>query len=179
MTAQTATKQRDGLTLIAFDPIGELPAIVGADGDPWFVAAPWMDEEGAAVALGYHDPGAALAQHVSPENIRKVDFGGRCDPQQLAGTGYEEHWRVLTLINWTGLFELVFAVESPDTSPIIEWVGEVVLPTLRQHGRYPVDPGELEAIAAASVKPLDSDSAEWADIQRFIEEAPLRSWALK
>lgn len=113
---------------------GHLTALTDHDGRCWFIA------KEVATALGYKNPRDALAKHVDTEDK------GVANRDTLGGT------QVVTTINESGLYALIFSSKMEQAKTFKRWVTNEVLPSIRQHGGYihgqsELNPDELLAMA--------------------------------
>lgn len=89
------------------------------DGDPWFVG------KDVAEALGYYDTNKAVAMHV--ENVDK-----KLNDKSSSSFGQ----RGATLINESGLYDLVFGSKMDSAKKFKRWVTSEVIPAIRKTGSY-------------------------------------------
>lgn len=102
--------------------------IVGADGEPWFIAKDVCD------VLGYSDSGQAL------RNLDADEKGTY--PAQYAG-----QVRNLSIISESGFYSLVLRSRKPVAKKFKAWVTKEVLPSIRKHGMY-ATPDTVERMLA-------------------------------
>nr|DAG39545.1 MAG TPA: hypothetical protein [Bacteriophage sp.] len=88
------------------------------DNDPWFVG------RDVALALGYADTKNALKAHVSQEDKRGWRIATPSGEQQM------------TIINESGLYDLIFGSKLDSAKSFKRWVTSDVLPTIRKTGGY-------------------------------------------
>lgn len=109
-------------------------------------------------------------------NITKYrDMLATLDPDQRASTvmdtpgGRQE----VSLINESGLYELIFRSRSPAAKPFRKWVTGQVLPTLRKTGSYAITEHHIPQTRAEALR-LAADLAEQLEQaeQRLVEQAP-------
>lgn len=120
--------------------------IVMRDDGPWFVAA----DVAAALAIGRTD-----------DAVRRLD-----DDEKGADTirtlGGDQR---VTIINESGLYNLVMSSRKPEAKKFRKWVTAEVLPAIRKTGRYEapaeVAPQQVQALAIA----LEARTAEVAQLQ--------------
>lgn len=91
------------------------------NGEPYFV------RRDVAEILGYSNSRKALADHVDEEDKGVT----KCDT--LGGT------QEMTVINESGLYNLILDSKLPTARRFKRWVTSEVLPTIRGHGVYVVD----------------------------------------
>lgn len=91
--------------------------VIGADGDPWFVAAD------VCAALSLDDTSKACSRLDDDEKLLRTVF--------VAGQSRE----VLT-INESGLYSLIFTSRKEEAKRFKKWVTSEVLPTIRKTGSY-------------------------------------------
>ena len=120
------------------------------DDDPWFVG------KDIAAALGYVNTKDALAKHVDEQDKRQGDGVAFCDPM-----GREQH---PTIINESGLYNVILRSDKPEAKPFRKWVTSEVLPTIRRHGLY-ATPDTVEKMLAdpdTTIKLLETIKQERA-----------------
>ena len=85
----------------------------------WFVA------KDVAAILGYAQPRNAVAVHVDDEDKKKAPIQG-----DRGGT------QMMTIINESGVYALIFGSKLPDAKKFKHWVMHEVLPEIRKTGAY-------------------------------------------
>lgn len=101
---------------------GEIRAI-DIGGEAWFVG------NDVAKALGYANPYNAVDRHVDTEDTLKqgvVDSNGKTQQTKV--------------INESGVYSLIILSEIPSAKKFKRWVTSEVLPSLRKHGSYTMQP---------------------------------------
>lgn len=113
----------------AFEFEGEKVRSLSVDGEPYFIG------KDVAEILGYKNTKDALAKHVNDEDKLR---------SRIATSGQN---RVMTAINESGLYDLIFDASRQSNNPDIQkrakkfrhWVTADVLPSIRKHGAYMTD----------------------------------------
>lgn len=88
------------------------------NGQPWFLANDLCN------ALGYSNPRKAINDHTFQEDVTKrytLTSGGN---------------QLMTWVNESGMYALIFGSKLPSAQAFKRWVTSVVLPALRNYGRY-------------------------------------------
>lgn len=124
--------------------------IVMRDDEPWFVAA----DVAAALAIGRTD-----------DAVRRLD-----DDEKGADTirtlGGDQR---VTIINESGLYNLVMSSRKPEAKKFRKWVTAEVLPAIRKTGRYEAPAAALAEVAPQQVQALaialEARTAEVAQLQ--------------
>lgn len=93
--------------------------------EPYFVG------KDVATALGFKDSNNALKQHV--ENEDKIIGRQNTTPSFKDKLGRNQH---PTLINESGIYDLIFGSNLPSARKFKRWVTSEVLPTIRKTGSY-------------------------------------------
>lgn len=88
------------------------------NGQPWFLAKDLCN------ALGYANPWDAVKKHVFIEDLAKREV--------LTSGGNQ----LMTWVNESGMYALIFGSKLPSAQAFKRWVTSVVLPALRNCGRY-------------------------------------------
>ncbi|WKW87285.1 antirepressor [Mycobacterium phage Chargerpower] len=138
---------------------------VDIEGEPWFVAKDVTD------ILGFKNGGAAVAQHVLPDQVGSIAIH-----DGTPGTP------IKTIISEAGLYRLIMRSNVPGALEFQDWVTAEVLPTIRKTGGY-VDPaselanriasGDVDAMIqgfAATLKVAEEARAKLARAEAKIEE---------
>ena len=105
-----------------FNFSGQDVRIITINDEPWFVGKDVAD------ILGYSNSRKALSDHVDDEDkgVTKSDtLGGNQN---------------ITIINESGLYSLILKSKKPEAKQFKRWVTSEVLPTIRKHGAYNVQP---------------------------------------
>ncbi|GEM_PF-1078066 len=89
------------------------------DGEMWFVG------KDVAQILGYAKPRNAIIAHVDEEDKKDAPIQG-----DLGGT------QMMTIINESGVYALIFGSKLPNAKKFKRWVTSVVLPSIHKHGAY-------------------------------------------
>ena len=103
----------------------EIRTMSDQNGDPWFVAKDVCD------VLGIENSRDAVGRVEEDEKntVRLID-GNRGNPNT-------------TIINESGLYNLIFRSDKPEARAFRRWVTHEVLPALRKTGTYTVPAGKL------------------------------------
>jgi len=115
---------------------GKVRTIV-INGEPWFVG------KDVAKALGYKDTISALKVHVDVEDKK----GG----WKIATPSGEQQ---MTIINESGLYNVILRSDKPEAKPFRKWVTSEVLPSIRTKGTYSVQPMTQAQLIAAQAQIL-------------------------
>ncbi|MGM0316918.1 MULTISPECIES: phage antirepressor [Enterococcus] len=99
-----------------------------ANDEPYFVG------KDVATALGFKDSNNALKQHV--ENEDKIIGCQNTTPSFKDKLGRNQY---PTLINESGVYDLIFGSNLPSAKKFKRWVTSEVLPAIRKHGIYATD----------------------------------------
>lgn len=100
------------------EKFGQVRTVI-IDGEPWFVG---MD---VARALGYSKTNDAIRTNV---NIEDTATAGVSDANN--------HTQQMTVINESGLYDLIFESRLPSAKAFRHWVTSDVLPSIRRTGGY-------------------------------------------
>lgn len=104
---------------------------VEIDGEPWLVG------KDVATVLGYSDTAQAIRKHVDSEDKGVVETTTPGGKQKV------------TVINESGMYDLVFSSHLPDAKKFKRWVTTEVLPAIRKTGGYiPTDGADEKEIMA-------------------------------
>ena len=109
-----------------------------------------------AIALGYTNPRKALKDHV-PDKYKKHGVTIR----DSMGRNQRP-----TLINEAGLYKLVFKSNLPAAEDFSDWVCEDIMPNIRKHGFYSVNPDQQKWLAIREKGKVERRNLTDA-IQRF------------
>lgn len=96
--------------------------------EPYFVG------KDVAIALGFKDSNNALKQHVEDED--KIIGCQNTTPSFKDKLGRNQY---PTLINESGIYDLIFGSNLPSAKKFKRWVTSEVLPQIRKHGMYATD----------------------------------------
>lgn len=96
--------------------------------EPYFVG------KDVATALGFKDSNNALKQHVEDED--KIIGRQNTTPSFKDKLGRNQY---PTLINESGIYDLIFGSNLPSAKKFKRWVTSEVLPAIRKHGAYLTD----------------------------------------
>ena len=137
---------------------------VSVNDEPYFVG------KDVAEILGYSNPRDALSKHVDAED-RGV---ANCDT--LGGT------QELTVINESGLYNLIFQSRKPEAKAFRKWVTSEVLPSIRRTGRYALaghgcadprkgdwldlrcEPYDTKWLGTTTVRVIEYEDVEWYSV---------------
>lgn len=111
----------------------DVRAIIGENGEPWFVA------KDVCEILGYVDAPKAVKQHCKYAKILKND-----NPSFL-----EISPRGLLIINEADLYRLVIRSTKPAAQKFEQWVMEEVLPSIRKTGSFTAGTSKFDVLIAA------------------------------
>ncbi len=95
---------------------------VTIDDEPWFVG------KDVAEALGYAKARNAIGSHVEDDDKKDAPIQG-----DLGGT------QLMTVINESGLYALIFGSKLESAKRFKHWVTSEVLPTIRKTGQYQME----------------------------------------
>ena len=98
------------------------------NGEPWFVGKDVAD------ILGYSNPAKAIRDHVDDEDK------GQNDTFTPGGM------QIMTIVNESGLYSLVFKSQLPSAKRFKRWVTSEVLPTIRKTGSYKIPTDPMDAL---------------------------------
>ena len=98
------------------------------NGEPWFVGKDVTD------ILGYSNPAKAIRDHVDDEDK------GQNDTFTPGGM------QIMTIVNESGLYSLVFKSQLPSAKRFKRWVTSEVLPTIRKTGSYQIPADPMDAL---------------------------------
>lgn len=113
------------------------------DGEPWFVG------NDVARALGYKDLYSAMRHNVEDTDKRL------CPVSSAYGT------QDTTVINESGLYDMIFESRLPKAREFRHWVTSDVLPTLRKTGQYVIEQKQDSYMISDPVK----RARRWAEEQ--------------
>ena len=131
---------------------GKVRTIV-INGEPWFVG------KDVAKALGYKDTISALKVHVDVEDKK----GG----WKIATPSGEQQ---MTIINESGVYNLIFSSKLPKAKEFKRWVTSEVLPTIHKQGAY-LTPAATAQLAAAVREAVAGELREIKDRVTALEDA--------
>lgn len=98
------------------------------NGEPWFVGKDVAD------ILGYTNPSKAIRDHVDDEDK------GQNETFTPGGM------QIMTIINESGLYSLVFKSQLPSAKRFKRWVTSEVLPAIRKTGAYQIPKDPMDAL---------------------------------
>ena len=98
------------------------------NGEPWFVGKDVAD------ILGYSNPAKAIRDHVDDEDK------GQNDTFTPGGM------QIMTIVNESGLYSLVFKSQLPSAKRFKRWVTSEVLPAIRKTGTYQIPTDPMDAL---------------------------------
>jgi anti-repressor protein len=113
--------------LMPFTYEGATVRTVLIDGEPWFVLADLCR------VLDLTSP-TRVAERIDPDGVSQTQVTDSLGRQQLA-----------TIVNESGMYEVVIRSDKPEAVRFRRWVTGEVLPTLRRTGSYSVVPGDYPA----------------------------------
>ena len=88
------------------------------DGEPWFVLRDVCN------VLGLGTP-ARVAERLDTDEVSQTHITDSMGRQQE-----------MTIINESGLYNVILRSDKPEAKPFRKWVTSEVLPTIRRHGMY-------------------------------------------
>jgi len=96
------------------------------EGDPWFIA------KDVAEALGYKNTAEAIADHCKrKQRVTRKSLNLNNNSVSLPDAGY-------VCIPESDVYRLISRSRLPSAERFDDWVNEVILPNLREHGGYSV-----------------------------------------
>ena len=116
------------------------------DGEPWFVLRDVCN------VLGLGTP-ARVAERLDPDEVSQTHITDSMGRQQET-----------TIINESGLYNVILRSDKPEAKPFRKWVTSEVLPTIRRHGMY-ATPDTVEKMLAdpdTTIKLLETIKQERA-----------------
>lgn len=116
------------------------------DGEPWFVLRDVCN------VLGLGTP-ARVAERLDTDEVSQTHITDSMGRQQE-----------MTIINESGLYNVILRSDKPEAKPFRKWVTSEVLPTIRRHGMY-ATPDTLEKMLAdpdTTIKLLETIKQERA-----------------
>ena len=116
------------------------------DGEPWFVLRDVCN------VLGLGTP-ARVAERLDPDEVSQTHITDSMGRQQET-----------TIINESGLYNVILRSAKPEAKPFRKWVTSEVLPTIRRHGMY-ATPDTVEKMLAdpdTTIKLLETIKQERA-----------------
>lgn len=122
------------------------------DNNIWFVASD------VTKILGYQNGRKAIDDHCLKGVTKKYTL--------LTKGGTQE----LTIINESGIYQLVMASKMPNAIKFKEWVTSKVLPSIRKTGSYSVTPKKELSIEEMTLLVIQNMQSKIADQQRQLEE---------
>jgi anti-repressor protein len=121
------------------------------DNDIWFVASD------VTRILGYANGRKAVDDHCMKGVTKKYTL--------LTKGGNQE----LTIINESGIYQLVMASKMPSAVKFKEWVTEKILPSIRKTGSYSVTPKKELSIEEMTLLVIQNMQSKIADQSRQLE----------
>ncbi len=114
----------NNITIFNNDLFGQVRGLL-IDEQPYFVA------KDIAEALGYKDTDQAIRKHVDDDDklTRQIDGS-----------------KPMTIINESGMYDLIFGSKKSEAKAFKKWVTSEVLPTIRKTGCYIAEHAEQEAV---------------------------------
>ena len=122
------------------------------DSDIWFVASD------VTKILGYQNGRKAIDDHCLKGVTKKYTL--------LTKGGNQE----LTIINESGIYQLVLASKLPNAIKFKQWVTEKILPSIRKTGSYSVNPKPELSIEEMTLLVIQNMQSKIADQQKQLEE---------
>lgn len=121
-------------------------AIVGDDGEPWFVAADVCD-----------------ALSINTAQIRRLDE----DEKGLRTIQTPGGAQQMAIINESGLYSLILTSRKPEAKRFKKWVTSEVLPAIRRTGAYVMPQRDLSPleILKQQVALMEAQQAKLAEVQ--------------
>ena len=119
---------------------------IQSDGEPWFVLRDVCN------VLGLGTP-ARVAERLDPDEVSQTHITDSMGRQQET-----------TIINESGLYNVILRSDKPEAKPFRKWVTSEVLPTIRRHGMY-ATPDTVEKMLAdpdTTIKLLETIKQERA-----------------
>lgn len=131
--------------------------VMEIDGEPWFVG------KDIATALGYQDPSSAVSKNVEERDKTTLLL-------EQDGSNYKSK---TTIINESGLYDLILESRLPKARAFRHWVTDEVLPSLTRTGSYSIHPTKANNIKYRSINSYSPDELrKLADLRE--KEAALR-----
>ncbi|WP_294636630.1 BRO family protein [uncultured Aquabacterium sp.] len=122
------------MNIIPFNFDGQTIRVVADDGgEPWFHAGDLCS------ALGYSNPHDAVARHVDSDDLVKREVADSAGRRQQTNH-----------VNESGMYALIFGSALPSAKKFKQWVTREVLPALRRHGAYEVQPRQQQDVVVAT-----------------------------
>ena len=125
-------------TPIPFDFTGHEVRILIQNGEPWFVA------KDVAEVLGYSNHRDAIAKHCKTAMRDGVAIRDALGREQS-----------MVIIPERDVYRLIFRSRLPAAEQFEDWVVEEVLPALRKHGQYVINPPSTEKQPHATLNQAD------------------------
>lgn len=122
------------------------------DNEIWFVASD------VTRILGYQNGRDAINKHCLEGVAKKYTL--------LTKGGHQE----LTIINESGIYQLILASKMPKAYKFKEWVTSKVLPSIRKTGSYSVSPKKELSIEEMTLLVIQNMQSKIADQQKQLEE---------
>lgn len=123
------------------------------DNDIWFVASD------VTKILGYQNGRDAISKHCLDGVAKKYTIKDVVNRIQE-----------MTIINESGIYQLVMASKMPNAIKFKQWVTEKILPSIRKTGSYSVTPKKELSIEEMTLLVIQNMQSKIADQQRQLEE---------
>ncbi len=135
------------------------------DSEIWFVASD------VTRILGYQNGRKAIDDHCLKGVTKKYTL--------LTKGGNQE----LTIINESGIYQLVLASKLPNAIKFKQWVTEKILPSIRKTGSYSVTPKKELSIEEMTLLVIQNMQSKIADQSKQLQEQKpkinhVRKWSL-
>ena len=101
--------------------------MVDLDGEPWFAAV-----DVYSLLFG-RTTGINARVYLNQEEIRV--FPKQSAPDSLCSL-FKGTAKAIALVSESGLYKLITRSDKPTAKPFQDWVTQVVLPSIREHGGY-------------------------------------------
>lgn len=122
------------------------------DNNIWFVASD------VTKILGYQNGRKAIDDHCLKGVTKKYTL--------LTKGGTQE----LTIINESGIYQLVMASKMPNAIKFKQWVTEIILPSIRKTGSYSIAPKKELSIEEMTLLVIQNMQSKIAEQQKQLEE---------
>ncbi|NBU82918.1 MAG: hypothetical protein EBS55_14860, partial [Flavobacteriaceae bacterium] len=123
------------------------------DGEIWFVASD------VTKILGYANGRDAISKHCLDGVAKKYTIKDIVNRSQEA-----------TIINESGVYQLVLASRMPNAEKFKDWVTSQILPSIRKTGSYSVTPKKELSIEEMTLLVIQNMQSKIADQQKQLEE---------
>lgn len=125
-----AEKMENNLLVVFNNDVFGNIRVMEIDGKPWFVG------KDVATALGYQDPSSAVSKNVEDRDKTTL----------LLEQDSSNYKSKTTIINESGLYDLIFESKLPKAKAFRHWVTDEVLPSLTRTGSYSIYSAEVNNI---------------------------------